>query len=83
MPLLGMPNKKKSKSLSRGKLSKGSATKTPLEQWPSKPQSANLPSGSVNTKIIVSKGQIIERVFKTPKGQIISLFTEPNLDKVA
>ena len=33
-----------------------------------------LPSGSVNTKVIINQGEIVERVYKTPKGEIISLF---------
>ena len=33
-----------------------------------------LPSGSINTKLIIDKGEIVERVYKTPKGEIISLF---------
>ena len=51
-----------------------------------KNKSANLPAGSLNTKVIVKKGKIVERVFKTPKGHIISLFSgESNVtfDQVA
>ena len=33
-----------------------------------------LPSGSMNTKVVISEGEIVERVYKTPKGEIISLF---------
>ena len=33
-----------------------------------------LPSGSMNTKIIINEGEVIERVYKTPKGEIISIF---------
>ena len=32
-----------------------------------------LPSGSINTKVIINEGEIVERVYKTPKGEIISL----------
>ncbi len=49
-------------------------------------RSANLPSGSLNTKVIINNGEIVERVFKTPKGQVVSLFSKPSnviLDKVA
>tara|TARA_Y100001968_G_C19161574_1_gene621102 strand:+ start:243 stop:512 length:270 start_codon:yes stop_codon:yes gene_type:complete len=37
----------------------------------------NLPAGSFNTKIIINHGEIVERVFKTPKGQEVSLFSNP------
>ena len=36
-----------------------------------------VPSGSFNSKIIINGGEIVERVFKTPKGQVMSLFSEP------
>ena len=39
------------------------------------PAIKTLPSGSINTKVIVTEGEIVERVYKTPKGEIISLFT--------
>ena len=51
-----------------------------------KNRSENLPAGSFNTKVIVAKGEIVERVFKTPMGQVVSLFSKPSnviLDKVA
>ena len=38
------------------------------------PAIKTLPSGSMNTKIIINEGKIVERVYKTPKGEIISLF---------
>ena len=49
-----------------------------LEQFPDLkeallPAIKILPSGSVNTKIVISEGEIVERVYKTPKGEIISL----------
>ena len=63
----------------------------PSDQYPElehilKSRSANLPAGSLNTKVIVYKGEIVERVFKTPMGQVFSLFPEPSnviLDQVA
>ena len=63
----------------------------PNDQYPElkillKKRSVNLPSGSLNTKVIINKGEIIERVFKTPMGQVVSLFPKPSnviLDKVA
>tara|TARA_B100000579_G_C22828554_1_gene854615 strand:- start:1387 stop:1656 length:270 start_codon:yes stop_codon:yes gene_type:complete len=36
----------------------------------------NLPTGSLNTKIVINNGHIVERVFKTPEGQLVSLFSE-------
>ena len=51
-----------------------------------KNRSANLPVGSLNTKVIISKGEIVERVFKTPMGHVVSLFSKSSnsiLDKVA
>ena len=38
------------------------------------PAMKTLPSGSINTKVIINEGQIVERVYKTQKGEIISLF---------
>ena len=51
-----------------------------------KNKSVNLPAGSLNTKLIMMDGEIIERVFKTPMGQVVSLFSKPSklvLDQVA
>ena len=63
----------------------------PNDQYPElenilKNRSTNLPSGSLNTKVIINDGEIVERVFKTPMGQVVSLFSKPSnviLDKVA
>ena len=63
----------------------------PNDQYPElenilKDRSVNLPSGSLNTKVIINDGEIVERVFKTPMGQVVSLFSKPSnviLDKVA
>ena len=63
----------------------------PTDQYPElehilKNRSANLPAGSLNTKVIINDGEIVERVFKTPMGQVVSLFSKPSnviLDKVA
>ena len=49
-------------------------------------RTANLPAGSWNTKVIINDGEIVERVFKTPKGQVVSLFSKPSnvfFDQVA
>ena len=50
-----------------------------LDQFPNLkealvPAITTLPSGSMNTKVIINDGEIVERVYKTPKGEIISLF---------
>ena len=36
----------------------------------------NLPIGSFNTKVIINAGEIVERVYKTPKGQVVTLFSK-------
>ena len=59
-----------------------------LEQFPYLkealvPAHKTLPSGSMNTKVIINEGKIVERVFKTPKGEIISLFTNEFLKNAA
>ena len=49
-------------------------------------RAGNLPAGSFNTKVIINDGEIVERVFKTPKGQVVSLFSNPSnvfFDQVA
>ena len=46
----------------------------------------NLPIGSFNTRVIINGGEIVERVYKTPKGKVVSLFSNPTntfLDQVA
>ena len=40
-------------------------------------RSANLPPGSLNTKVIINDGHIVERVYKTPMGHVVSLFSQP------
>ena len=48
-----------------------------------KNRTTSLPVGSFNTKVIINDGEIVERVYKTPKGQVISLFSNIFLDQVA
>ncbi len=63
----------------------------PNDQYPElehilKKRSAQLPAGSMNTKVIINDGKIVERVFKTPSGQVVSLFSKPSnviLDQAA
>ena len=50
-----------------------------LDEYPNLKESVipaimTLPSGSMNTKIIIIEGRVVERVYRTPKGEIISLF---------
>ena len=47
------------------------------------PAIKTLPSGSMNTKVIISEGTIVERVYETPKGEIISLFANEFAKKAA
>tara|TARA_Y100001968_G_C19356412_1_gene717419 strand:- start:817 stop:1086 length:270 start_codon:yes stop_codon:yes gene_type:complete len=52
----------------------------PKDQYPElkdiqKNNSTNLPAGSLNTKVIINGGKIVERVYKTPMGKVISLFS--------
>ena len=47
------------------------------------PAIKTLPSGSMNTKVIINEGEIVERVYKTPKGEIISLFANDSSKEVA
>ena len=53
----------------------------PNDQYPElqaiKTSSEDLPIGSFNTRVIINKGQVIERVYKTPNGELISLFPKP------
>ena len=64
----------------------------PNDQYPElmhilkKNRFANIPAGSLNTKVIINDGEIVERVFKTPMGEVVSLFSKPSnviLDQVA
>ena len=51
-----------------------------------KKKSTNLPDGSLTTKVIVTKGEVVERVFKTPTGDMVSFFSRvsnSNFDQVA
>ena len=41
------------------------------------PVGKTLPIGSINTKVIINEGEVVERVYKTPKGEIISLISDP------
>ena len=59
-----------------------------LDQYPDLkevvvPSIMTLPTGSVNTKVIINEGKVIERIYQTPKGEIISLFTKADADEAA
>ena len=47
------------------------------------PAIKTLPSGSMNTKVIIIEGAIVERVYKTPKGELISLFANDFSEQAA
>tara|TARA_B100000965_G_scaffold406771_1_gene448325 strand:+ start:339 stop:554 length:216 start_codon:yes stop_codon:yes gene_type:complete len=47
------------------------------------PSMQTLPSGSMNTKVIINEGIIVERVYKTPNGEIITLFQPPIREEAA
>ncbi len=63
----------------------------PNDQYPElirilEKRSMNFPKGSINTRVIINDGEIVERIFMTPKGQLFSLFPKPSnlvLDEVA
>lgn len=59
-----------------------------LDQYPDLkealiPAVETLPPGSMNTKVIINDGEIVERVYETPKGEIISLFIKDFSQKAA
>ena len=59
-----------------------------LDQYPDLkkaliPSINTLPSGSMNTKVIINEGEVVERVYKTPNGDIISLFSNQSADEAA
>ena len=47
------------------------------------PAVETLPPGSINTKVIIDDGEIVERVYETPKGESISLFKNKFTQKAA
>ena len=47
------------------------------------PSFKTLPFGSMNTKVIINEGEVVERVYRTPNGEIISLFTKTILEEAA
>tara|TARA_Y100001968_G_scaffold80666_1_gene71758 strand:+ start:369 stop:584 length:216 start_codon:yes stop_codon:yes gene_type:complete len=42
-----------------------------------------LPFGSMNTKVIINEGEVVERVYKTPNGEIVSLFPNAIAEEAA
>ena len=59
-----------------------------LDQFPNLKEAVvpvikTLPSGSMNTKVIINEGEIVERVYKTPKGETISLYAHEFSNKAA
>ena len=56
----------------------------PNDQYPEfkhvlKNRPINLPIGSFNTKVIINDGEIVERVYKTPKGKVVSFSSKSNM----
>ena len=47
------------------------------------PSVRTLPLGSIITKVIIDEGEVVERVYQTPNGEIISLFTNLITEKAA
>ncbi len=45
------------------------------------PSIKTLPFGSINTKVIINEGEVVERVYKTPNGDIISIFPNPSTEE--
>ena len=59
-----------------------------LEEYPDLkqalvPRTKTLPFGSMNTKVIINGGEAVERVYKTPNDEIISLFPNPIREEAA
>ena len=59
-----------------------------LEEYPDLkkalvPSIKTLPFGAINTKVIINDGEVVERVYKTPNGEIISLFPNPISEEAA
>ena len=53
----------------------------PNDQYPElkhvlRNRSAHLPFGSFNAKVIINDGEIVERVYKTPKDQVVTLLSK-------
>jgi len=47
------------------------------------PSIRTLPFGSMNTKVIINEGEVIERVYKTPNGELISLYPSKLAEEAA
>ena len=47
------------------------------------PSIKTLPFGSMNTKVIINEGKVVERLYKTPTGEIISLLTNQIIEEAA
>ena len=59
-----------------------------LDQYPDLkkalvPSIKTLPFGSMNTKVIINEGEIVERVYKTPNGELITLFPNSSTEDAA
>ena len=47
------------------------------------PSFKTLPLGTIITKVIISEGEVVERIYRTPNGEIITLFPNSNTEKAA
>ena len=47
------------------------------------PSFKTLPLGSMSTKVIINEGAIVERIYQTPNGEIISIFPNPITEEAA
>tara|TARA_B100000579_G_scaffold368458_1_gene329362 strand:- start:241 stop:456 length:216 start_codon:yes stop_codon:yes gene_type:complete len=47
------------------------------------PSFKTLPLGTISTKVIISEGEVVERIYRTPNGEIITLFPNSNTEKAA
>tara|TARA_B100001029_G_scaffold72768_1_gene59431 strand:+ start:469 stop:684 length:216 start_codon:yes stop_codon:yes gene_type:complete len=47
------------------------------------PGCKTLPLGTISTKVIISEGEVVERIYRTPNGEIITLFPNSNTEKAA
>ena len=47
------------------------------------PSIKTLPLGSINTKVIINEGEVVERVYQTPNGEVLSLFPKTSNEEAA
>ena len=47
------------------------------------PNIKKIPAGSINIKVIINGGEVIQRVYKTPSGNIVSIFKNEDQKEAA